>query len=138
MALGSILIDTNAYVAMKRGRPEARDIFQKSSMLGVNPIVIGELLNGFSKGKQNQKNRKELFRFLRLERLWLMTIDRDTAECYSRIHSILREKGRPIPENDVWIAASALQYDMKIFTYDSHFGFIDEVLSGKSYSELAK
>src|SRR5260221_4813399 len=104
-----ILIDTNAYVAFKRGSPSAMDIIQHAEKLGISPIVLGELLGGFECGNKAKKNRDELQQFLQSSRVRLFPITSDTAKFYSQIYFSLKSKGKPIPSNDMWIAAQALE-----------------------------
>ena len=59
-----ILIDTNAYVAFKRGQPEALEVLRHAPSIGVNTVVLGELFAGFAVGARTEKNRKELAQFL--------------------------------------------------------------------------
>jgi len=70
-------------------------------------------------------NLDELNEFLTSPRVIFIDIDYNTADNYAKIFKQLREKGKPIPTNDLWIAASALQHDLTLFTYDKHFRFID-------------
>jgi tRNA(fMet)-specific endonuclease VapC len=54
-------------------------------------------------------------------------IDENTAKFYGSIKAALRKKGKPIPENDIWIAAIAQQYDLILITRDNHFSEIDNL-----------
>lgn len=118
-------IDTNAYTSFKKGDIEAIKVIQHVPSLYINSIVIGELLAGFSLGSRTQMNLDELNEFLTSPRVIFIDIDYNTADNYAKIFKQLREKGKPIPTNDLWIAASALQHDLTLFTYDKHFRFID-------------
>lgn len=103
-----ILIDTNGYAAFKRGEPAAVEVVQRASHLAFNSVVLGELLGGFAVGSRATRNRAELQQFLASERVRLLRVDEATAEHYATVYQALRSKGRPIPTNDMWIAASAL------------------------------
>jgi predicted nucleic acid-binding protein len=121
VAIRNILLDTNAYVAFKQGRSEAVEVLQHAPRIGLNSIVLGELLSGFAVGRREQENRQELERFLASDRVDQLVVDIETAEHYAAMYRDLRSRGRPIPTNDMWIAASALQHGLAIFSHDGHF-----------------
>lgn len=136
MAITAILLDTNAYVAFKQGHPDAVKIVQYAPMLALSSTVLGELLAGFAVGSREAKNRAELGEFLASERVHILTVDDVTAAYYARIYRNLREKGHPIPTNDMWIAASALQHGYALFSHDGHFQAVDGLLIGTTATEL--
>ena len=82
---------------------------QRASQFAFNSTVLGELLAGFAVGSREVKNRAELQQFLASNRVHVLHIDDDTASYYATVYRLLRQKGQPIPTNDMWIAASALQ-----------------------------
>jgi tRNA(fMet)-specific endonuclease VapC len=132
----NILLDTNAYVAFKRGQTEAANIVQRATSIALTTVVIGELLAGFAAGSREARNRTELQQFLDVERVRIFPVDQATAEYYATVYRTLRSKGQPIPTNDMWIAASALQYGYALFSYDSHFQHVDGVIVGATPAEL--
>jgi predicted nucleic acid-binding protein len=121
VAIRDILIDTNAYVAFKQGAADAVEVLQHVHRIGINSIVLGELLSGFAVGAREEKNRRELDRFLASERVERLAIDVETAAHYATVYRELRHRGRPIPTNDMWIAATALQHGLAVFSHDGHF-----------------
>ena len=123
-----LLIDTNIYTHAMRGDPSVVSLLQQATVVGISTISIGELLSGFKAGKQEKKNREELGQFLDAPRVRIYGIDSQTAEFYAEIISILKRKGKPIPTNDIWIAAVAFQHGLKLYTYDRHFTQIDGLL----------
>ncbi len=131
-----ILFDTNAYVAFKRGDEVAIDIARLSDKIGVSAIVLGELLAGFELGSRKAKNCLELKQFLDSSRVIELKISGPTANFYANIFRQLKQKGKPIPSNDMWIAASALENGFHVYTYDKHFGEIDGLLVGKAVSDF--
>lgn len=131
-----ILIDTNAYVAFKRGEDSILEVIRHAEMLAISPIVIGELLSGFECGNKTKKNRDELQQFLQSSRIRVYSITLDTANFYSQIYSSLQSKGHPIPSNDMWIAAQALENGCVLCSHDKHFKAIEGLISGVSVSEL--
>jgi len=88
-------------------------------------IVIGELFFGAfnsAKAKENVPAVEDMARSL-----LVLACDAETARFYGEIKRELRSKGRPIPENDVWIAAIARQYDVVLATRDAHFQEIENL-----------
>lgn len=116
-----ILIDTNAYVAFKKNNADAVNTFKQMEYIGINIVVLGELLSGFKGGSKESTNRKELEQFLDSPRVNLLMLDEETAEFYARIYWDLKKRGKPIPTNDLWVAASAMKYGLALFSYDEHF-----------------
>jgi len=131
-----ILIDTNAYTAFKRGEKNIIEIVQQAENIGMSPIVLGELLSGFEYGNKTKKNRDELLAFLQSSRIRLFQISSDTANFYSQIYASLRSKGTPIPSNDMWIAAQALEFGCVLCSNDKHFKEIEGLIVGFTFAEL--
>ena len=120
----NLLIDTNIYTHALAGDPETTEILKKKKKIAICCICIGELLSGFKGGTREKENRKELEEFLDAPRVQIYSIDEDTSEFYAEILNSLRKKGRPIPTNDIWIAAVALQHGLKLFSKDHHFKYV--------------
>lgn len=116
-----ILIDTNIYSYALRGDQAVINILQKAEVIGLSSISIGELFSGFKGGSREKKNREELDLFLDSPRVRLFYIDEVTADYYAEILNNLREIGKPIPTNDIWIAACAFQHGLKLYSKDAHF-----------------
>ena len=128
MEIGSVIIDTNAYAAFKKGEKKAVEVIENCDTVFISSIVIGELLSGFVLGSKEKRNRNELAEFLNLEKVRQINVDNATAEYLAQIFKELKRKGKPIPTNDMWIAAAAKQYQLKVFSYDSHFRNIDALV----------
>jgi len=128
--LNKILLDTNSYVAFKRGEDAALDIVRTGEFLVLSTVVIGELLAGFAAGRRETDNRRELTAFLDSPRVRVLGVDIKTADFYAVVWMQLRRQGKPIPSNDLWIAATALQHGLAVFTYDQHFQDIDGLRTG--------
>jgi tRNA(fMet)-specific endonuclease VapC len=120
----SLLIDTNIYSYALNGNADVIKVLQRTQKIAICSISIGELLSGFKAGSKEKKNRAELEEFLDSPRLQLINIDEDTAEFYAEIQNGLKKKRRPIPTNDIWIAATALQHGLKLYTSDQHFKYV--------------
>jgi predicted nucleic acid-binding protein len=132
-----ILIDTNAYSAYHRGRPETLDVLQFAPMIAVSVVVLGELQGGFAKGSREAENERQLQQFLTSPRVRVLGVDSDTARLYSGIFRELRLKGTPNPQNDMWIAASAMQHNLAPFTFDQHFHKIGGLVVGHGFTDFA-
>lgn len=116
-----ILIDTNAYAAFMHGDAEAEQIIEQASAVGIIVIVLGELLAGFKIGARLQENLDRLKRFLASPGVEIVVIEQSVAELYADVIAQLRAAGRPVPTNDVWIAATALARGYDLFSNDAHF-----------------
>jgi len=116
-----VMMDTSAYTAFLRGSPEVKEAVQQADEIVFNPVVLGELIAGFLMGRNERKNRTILKDFLSSPRVIVAEIDEETSERYAVIVQSLRMKGTPIPTNDLWIAASAMQHGLKVLTTDKHY-----------------
>ena len=121
MDVRRVLIDTNIYSHALRGDDDVVEVLRKVEEIGFSVISIGELLSGFKGGGREQKNRAELEKFLDSSRVVVYPVDEDTSEYYAEIITHLRKIGKPVPTNDIWIAAVAFQNGLKLFTKDAHF-----------------
>lgn len=125
-----ILIDTNAYTTFKQGEAEAIEILRIPDFIGISTVVLGELLAGFAVGSKESLNRNELKMFLASPRVYVLPVDTATTAFYAQVYKQLRDKGRPIPTNDLWIAATAFQHGCALFTYDKHFAEVEGLRYG--------
>ena len=96
-------------------------------MIGVSTVVIGELLGGFMRGSRDQSNRRELAEFIDLPHVVVLPVDQQTSELYARVYVRLKTAGRPIPTNDMWIAATAMRSGFDLCSYDHHFESVEEL-----------
>lgn len=131
-----ILLDTNAYTALMLGEAATVEVLAHADRLLVNSVVLGELLGGFAAGSRESKNRAELARFLHTPRVELLSITAHTADSYALVYAGLRRKGQPIPTNDLWIAASALEHGAALLTRDAHFAHIDGLRCGRALEDF--
>jgi len=122
--MNRLLIDTNIYSYAMRGKQEVLDTLRYTARICISAISIGELMTGFRGGGKEQKNRKELHQFLDSPRVTLYPVNEETAEQYSAILTQLKKQGTPVPTNDIWIAAVAMQHGLPLFTKDKHFSTI--------------
>lgn len=122
--MNRMLIDTNIYSQALRGDESVVGTLRSLEQIGFSSISVGELLSGFKGGSKEHDNRKELETFLDGPRTVLYPVDEHTAEYYSAIINQLRKDGTPIPTNDIWIAATAFQHGLKLYTSDKHFCYV--------------
>jgi len=125
-----IALDTNAYIAFKRGDEQIVTVLQHAPIIIVCVTVLGELLGGFAAGQRESHNRSELTQFLNTPRVKVVSSTIATADLYALVYAALRRKGQPIPTNDLWIAASSLEHGAALLTLDAHFQNIDGLRAG--------
>ena len=123
-----IAFDTNTYSAFKCGDSDIIEIVQYADTINISSIAIGELFAGFAIGTKEKNNKKELSDFLNTNRCQVISVDQNTPLYYAHIYKLLRQKGTPIPTNDLWIAALAMQHGHILCTLDKHFSCIDNLL----------
>ncbi|MEO1590471.1 MAG: type II toxin-antitoxin system VapC family toxin [Cyanobacteria bacterium J06632_22] len=120
---GSYLLDTNIVIGLFAGETAIIRHLSQAAEFFIPTIALGELHYGARKSVQIQKNLE------RIEELVcevaVIDCDADTARQYGEVKNRLRVKGRPLPENDVWIAALALQHDLVLVTHDAHFQHVE-------------
>ena len=129
MEKNKIMLDTSAYADFLRGNPEIKVSLQQADEIFLNPVILGELIAGFIMGRSEKKNRAILQDFLSSARVKIIEIDEETSERYAAIVSHLRKRGTPIPTNDLWIAASAMQHGFKVLTTDKHYLQVPQIIT---------
>jgi tRNA(fMet)-specific endonuclease VapC len=117
---GRFLLDTNIVIAVfaKDGAVEAG--LSKATEIFIPSVVLGELYYGAYKSTRVTENLAKINEFAANNSI--LACDTRTAQEYGGIKNVLRAKGRPIPENDIWIAAIAKQNGLTLITRDAHFG----------------
>jgi tRNA(fMet)-specific endonuclease VapC len=120
-----VLLDTNAYSALRRGHQFVAEQVRNSEEVLLSIIVVGELLFGFRNGSRYEENARALRFFLEDPNVRLLPVTWDTADLFGLISATLRKKGRPIPTNDIWIAAHAMEASADLLSSDPHFGHVD-------------
>ncbi len=123
-----ILLDSNAYSAFMRGNHEVRDLIQAAEEVLFSAIVVGEQLFGFRQGTHFEHNIAELRSFLERPYVSFVPVGPVTADRYSRVMTALKAKGRPIPTNDVWIAAHAMETGADLVSADGRFEHVDGIV----------
>jgi len=132
----SLVIDTNAYAAFMAGDEDTVRTLQTADRIVVGVVVLGELLAGFAAGSRRAENRRDLSAFLASPRVQVAPASPTTAEFYAAVFAQLRRKGRPLPANDLWIAATAFEHGAPLLTRDAHFREIEGLLLAQAPEDL--
>jgi tRNA(fMet)-specific endonuclease VapC len=120
---GRFLLDTNIVIAIFAKEAKMQAHLVSATEVFVPTIVLGELYYGAHKSSRLAENIAKINEFA--ANSVVLVSDTAKAQSYGEIKNALRAKGRPIPENDIWIAAIAMQYNLALVTRDSHFGEVD-------------
>ena len=123
-----IAIDTNVYTSFKCNDQSVVEAFRDCDLIGVDIAVVAELFSGFSLGAKEKKNRQELETFLNSPRVEVLLHDLETADYYALIVKRRKVKGRPIPTNDIWIAANTMKHGLALYSLDKRFEEIEGLL----------
>ena len=122
---GSYLLDTNIIIALFASEEVVRGSFAQAGEVFVPSIVVGELCYGARKSVRTTENLSRIDELVAESAM--MVCDAETAQHYGEVKNKLRLKGRPLPENDIWIAALALQHNLTLVTRDAHFQEIENL-----------
>ena len=120
-----ILVDTNIFIDLMKGNETIDQKLKTYDEVFISPVVLAELLFGAYRSASPEKHLRKVN--LALHKCKLLPIDSGTAEAFVMVKLGLFSKGFPIPENDIWIAASAVQHQIPLFTVDKHFDKIDGI-----------
>ncbi len=119
------LLDTNIITAWLKGDASVADKIDKAKEIHIPVIVLGELYYGALYSTRVEKNIKDIKSISRNYNV--LKVDEETTITYGNIKTALRKKGKPIPENDIWIAAIAKRYELVVVTRDKHFKEIESI-----------
>jgi len=120
-----VLLDTNAYSAFKRGHPDVVSLVRRSREVLLSTVVAGELLYGFRCGSRFERNVDELEQFAANAFVRILPVTMTTADRFARVAAALRAKGKPIPTNDMWIAAQTMESGAELLSFDEHYASVD-------------
>ncbi len=122
---GRYLLDTNIIIPLLNGERSIREALENAEEIFLPATAVGELYFGAAKSGRPEANRTLINDFLR-GRI-VLACDSAVAHEYGRIKSLLKSQGTPLPENDVWIAATALHHELVLVSRDQHFRAIAEL-----------
>ena len=136
--MSTFLLDTDAYSQLKRGHSRIAELVRSARALRFSTVVVGELLYGFRHGSRFDRNLSELREFLTSPFVEVVQVSTVTSDRYSRIAADLRRKGRPIPTNDIWIAAHAVETGAELLSFDDHFDHVDGLVWTRLEREIGR
>jgi tRNA(fMet)-specific endonuclease VapC len=122
---GKIVLDTNISIKFLNGDKNIENIILKYHEVYLPVIVVGELVFGALNSSHPEQNLARHQKFIRCS--ILLTISEATANMYAKTRLTLKRKGKPIPENDMWIAAICIEHKLPLLTNDAHFKEIDQL-----------
>jgi tRNA(fMet)-specific endonuclease VapC len=122
-----VALDTNRYSDFAKGDAHALDVLDRAERIFVPLIVVAELRAGFACGSRSKENERVFVRFLNTKGVEILYPDEDTTRVYAQLFFQLRQQGTPIPTNDIWIAALAVQHDLILFARDRHFEHLKQL-----------
>lgn len=114
-------LDTSAYSQFRRGEPSVTAHLDRAQWIGVPSVVLGELWAGFFAGTRTDDNEAQLGEFLSHPVVEVLPVDASVARIYGEIFADLRARGRPLPTNDLWVAAAAVRAGAVVLTFDAQF-----------------
>lgn len=118
-----VALDTNQAIAVLNDTGDAGKWVQTFSEVDLPVPVVGELRFGALNSQRVTENLRQVEQLV--ARCKALDVKVSTAEIYARIRLQLKQQGKPIPENDVWIAAICIEHDLPLATSDEHFLEVD-------------
>ena len=119
--MNQVIVDTNAYTRYLAGDERVLEVLAAAETVYLSTIVLGELFAGFRGGSKLQENRARLSTFVQKPTVRTLQVTTETAEAFGQVKDTLKRAGTPIPINDVWIAAQAIETGSVIASFDEHF-----------------
>lgn len=123
-----IALDTNRYVDLCKGVADTVTLLEEAESIYVPFVVLGELRAGFTHSRRQAQNERTLRRFLLKEGVDVLFADDQTTHHYAAVFRQLRRQGTPIPTNDMWLAALALQHNLVLHARDKHFDHLPQII----------
>lgn len=123
---GNLALDTNTAIAALNGEVAVVNKLQDVIQAFLPLPVVGELLFGALNSRHAETNLSRVQQLIK--RSTVLEMHLETASLYAKIRIALKQKGRPIPENDIWIAATCLEHHIPLITSDAHFKWIEDLV----------
>ncbi len=117
------LVDTNVIIRVLKGTSELFNLFDDMENLFVSSISIGELMYGAQLSERADDNSENYLSFC--QQMKVIVPDEEVSRYYGKIKAQLKRNGTPIPENDIWIAATAMAGDLDLVTADNDFKSVE-------------
>lgn len=122
---GIYLLDTNAVIALFARDSSIEKLAADATDVFLPVTAVAELFYGAEKSARAEANRKRIEEIVSQRKV--LTCEVATARWFGRVKYELRVRGRPIPDQDIWIAALALQHNLTVITRDAHFKAVDNL-----------
>ena len=116
---GRVAVDSNAYIALRNGDTKVLSLIGSYEAVCLPVVVLGELLYGAGASVRVAENRQKVFEFM--DNCEMLEVSPVVAEKYAELRLQLRSSGKPIPDNDLWIAAACVVAGVPLITRDGHF-----------------
>jgi len=123
-----VALDTNRLTDLFRGDATLAELLETCEEVWIPLFVLAEIKAGFYGGTRQHQNETLLRKLLAKATVAVLLPSRETTEHYARLFVQLKRAGTPVPDNDLWIAALALQHDLTLITRDQHFQHIPQLL----------
>ena len=117
-----MILDTNALSAIADGESSVAEIVGRTDRIAVPVIVLGKYRMGIAQSRHRAIYQSWLHEWI--SAVTVLDIDEETAHSYAAIGLELKKKGKPIPSNDLWIAAACRQHSLPLLSRDKHFDFV--------------
>ena len=117
-----MILDTNALSAVADGEGSAIELVARAERLAVPVIVLGEYRLGIAQSRQKASYESWLRQWIAA--VQVLEIDEETTHSYAAIGLELKKMGRPIPVNDLWVAAICRQHSLPLLSRDRHFDLV--------------
>jgi len=125
MTGNKLILDTNIVIELFRGNKKVLSVLGNYDVIYLPITVLGELYLGAYRSLNIQKKLDEIKNFVKF--CSILDSDNNTADNYGAIKARLLNIGKPLPENDIWIAAISIQLDLPLYTLDNHFNEIEGI-----------
>lgn len=122
-ASGRLAVDTNAVIAYREGISEVCNLIDEADVIFLPVIVLGELLYGALNSAKAERNEQVIQKFA--GHSLVMQVDETVSTRYAKVRLNLKKNGTTIPENDIWVAATCLEFGVPILSRDGHFNLVD-------------
>jgi tRNA(fMet)-specific endonuclease VapC len=120
-----VILDTNALSAIADNEAAAARIVTQAESIELPVIVLGEYRFGIAQSRRRAEYEKWLGELIDATRV--LTVDDETSSQYAKIRAELKKAGRPIPSNDLWIAALSRQHRLPLMSHDQHFDAVQSL-----------
>lgn len=123
-----LAIDTNRYRDLRAGATEVIDVLESAESIAIPFVVLAELKIGFGQGNRRAANERLLRAFLAEPGVDVVYPNAATVDTFAALYNDLKARGRPIPLNDIWIAALCVQHGYALYTRDKHFEELPQLI----------